>query len=425
MIATTTWWPQAARLAVELANSGAEIGAICPRGSPLAMVSGVRDIFSYAAIRPRRSLVAALRAMRPDLVVPCDERTVGHLHALYRHASRVAGADSGYLTALIERSLGAPAGYDITLDRGAVLALAGQAGIRVPISRVLRSEAEVRLWCAERPLPTLLKADGSWGGAGVALVDNSGSAVAAFRRMSRPIATWRAAKFVLCNRDPFPLASWIRRERSGVIGQEFIRGYQANIMVACWEGEVLATVAAKVLVTAKRFGAATIIQLVAQDEMDSAARRLARRLGLSGFHGFDFVIEDETGDAYLIEMNPRATQLGHLRLGAGYSLAAALLAGLRGDVITAPSPVADRTVALFPQAWVSGDAAPLLASAHHDVPWEEHALVAELLRRPWESRGPLARVIDRVRRRPDPEILLAAAFGNGKASDSHMFRLPP
>jgi hypothetical protein len=264
-------------------------------------------------------------------------------------------------------------------------------------------------------LPALLKADGSWGGAGVTLVDNLASAIAAFRRLSRPIATWRAAKFLLSNRDPFPLAAWLGRERPGVIGQDFVRGVQANIMAACWEGEVLATVGARVLDTSKPFGAATIIQLVTHDAMETAAKHLVRRLGVSGFYGFDFVIEDGTGTAHLIEVNPRATQLGHLQFGAGRSLAAVLLSRLRGDLSPAELPqIPEKPIALFPQAWVSRSAASLLGSAHHDVPWAEHALVAELLRRPWESRSPLARLIDFLRRRPDPGRLLAKAFGDAK-----------
>ena len=52
-------------------------------------------------------------------------------------------------------------------------------------------------------------------------------------------------------------------------------------------------------------------------EMSNAAERIARKLKLSGTHGFDFMLEDATGSAYLIEINPRSTQVGHLTLGPG------------------------------------------------------------------------------------------------------------
>jgi hypothetical protein len=413
-VITTSWWPQAARLAMALASSGADVSAICPNGSPVAMVNGVRAVFNYSAFRPSRSLAVALRALRPDLVVPCDERSIAHLHALQRDERRRAGPDGGFLCRLIERSLGKPETYGATLDRGAVLALAAREGIRVPPSRVLRSEAEVRAWGAERPLPALLKANGSWGGAGVILVYSPAAAVAAFRRMSRPIATWRALKFLLSNRDPFPLAEWLRRERRVVIGQDFVPGQAANIMVACWEGEVLATVSATVLDTAKQFGAATVIQLGPHEGMEIAAQRVVRGLGLSGFCGLDFVIADDTGEPHLIELNPRATQLGHLQLAPGCSLATLLLRRLRGETLPPKDSlqISPETVAFFPQAWLSRSATPLLPSAYHDVPWEEPELVAELLRRPWDIRSPLARLAGRLLHRPDPEELLADSFAD-------------
>jgi glutathione synthase/RimK-type ligase-like ATP-grasp enzyme len=416
-VITTSWWPQAARLAMALVSSGADVSAICPSGSPVAVVNGVREVFHYAAFRPRRSLAASLRALRPDLVVPCDERSIAHLHALQRYERRHAGADSDFLCRLIERSLGNPQTYGATLDRGAVLSLAIREGVRVPPSRVLRSEAEVRAWCAERSLPALLKANGSWGGAGVILVDSAATAITAFRRMSRTIATWRALKFLLSNRDPFPLAEWLRRERRVVIGQDFMQGQAANIMVACWQGEVLATVSAIVLDTAKQFGAATVIQLGRHEGMEIAAERVVRGLGLSGFCGLDFVIAGDTGEAHLIELNPRATQLGHFQLAPGWSLASILLRRLRGETLPpkASLQTSPQTVAFFPQAWLSRSAAPLLGSAHHDVPWEEPELVAELLRRPWDIRSPLARLAGRLLRRPDPEKLLADCFADTRS----------
>jgi hypothetical protein len=408
MVVTTTWWPLGARLAVALGALGAHLGAICPRGSPLTKVSCVRDLFRYSALTPKHSLAAALQVMRPDLIIACDERAVEHLHDL--HASEIIDDE---LRRLIVRSLGDPTGYATALSRGASLELATQEGIPVPASRVLRSEADVQAWCTTQTWPALLKADGSWGGAGVTLVNSPTTAVAAFRRMSRPLATWRVAKFLLSNRDPFPLGAWLCRERRPIIGQSFILGQMATTMAACWEGEVLAATSVTALDTATQFGSATIIQPITHPTLAFATVRLVRRLGLSGFCGLDFLIEHGSGTAYLIELNPRATQLGHLPLEAGGTLADAMLHRLRGEA--APrvtfSQITRGTVALFPQAWLSRSALSLLPGAYHDVPWEDPTLVAELLRRPWELRSPLARLTDVVFRRIDPARLLAASFG--------------
>jgi hypothetical protein len=410
LIASTNWWPLAARLAAAFGASGAHVGVICPRGSPMLSVSSVREVFKYAPLSPTAAVAEAMQAMKPDLVVPCDERALAHLHAL--HAALPAGDD---LRRLIERSLGDPAGYAAVRSRGQALELAAQDGSLEPASRDLRSEADVREWWANRPLPAVIKADGTWGGAGVKTVDSLASALAAFRRMSRPLATWRVAKFLLSNRDPFPLRGWLDRTRPGVIGQDFVKGRAANIMVACWQGEVLASVGAVALETLEDFGAATIVRLISHPEMEAVAARLVRRLGMSGFCGIDFILEESAGKAFMIELNPRATQLGHLPFGPTGSLVSALLARLRGETalaITGPRIPEQSTVAFFPQAWLADADSPLLPSAYPDVPWHEPALVAELLRRPWDVRSPLARLAAFLMRRPDPARILAKSFVN-------------
>ena len=72
LIASTNWWPLAARLAAAFGASGAHVGVICPRGSPLLSVSSVREVFKYSALSPTEAIAGAMRAMKPDLVVPCD-----------------------------------------------------------------------------------------------------------------------------------------------------------------------------------------------------------------------------------------------------------------------------------------------------------------------------------------------------------------
>ena len=83
-------------------------------------------------------------------------------------------------------------------------------------------------------------------------------------------------------------------------------------MFACRDGEILASVTVEVLASQRPAGAATVLRLVRNDEIERASCLMARRLRLNGFHGLDFIIEEGTDAPYLIEMNPRATQLGHL-----------------------------------------------------------------------------------------------------------------
>jgi hypothetical protein len=110
--------------------------------------------------------------------------------------------------------------------------------------------------------------------------------------------------------------------------------------------------------------------------MSTAVEEIVGRLRLSGLVGFDFLIEEQSGDAYLIEMNLRAPQMGHLQLGSGRDLPGALRAVLAGEAVReAPGVTENRIIALFPQEWQRDPASRYLRTAYHDVPWEEPDLV--------------------------------------------------
>ena len=396
LVATTTWWPSAARLVLAFQQLGGEVSAICPVGHPLRALPNLEAVHTYGAWAPTEALVRAIRAQQPDIIVPTDDRTVAHLHALHGCADRF-GPDSAMITALIERSLGRPAGYAVSGTRQRLLDMIGSNGVRIPAGRTIRTREELHAWHADHPGPCFVKAEGSWGGSGVVLAQTPEAAEAAFLVMSRPLAFRKALRILLVDRDPFPFAEFLRRERREITVQARIMGRQANVMAACRNGRLLGTVGVEVLQAQGRTGAATVVRPVESMEMDEAARLVADRLGLSGFFGLDFLIEEGTNRYVLIEMNPRATQLGHL-VRNGCSLAARLFAELAGTVPRVEdAPDGDRPVAMFPQAIRFGATRANLADAQLDVPWTAPELVAELLRPPWTKRSLLAYLESRLR----------------------------
>ena len=73
-----------------------------------------------------------------------------------------------------------------------------------------------------------------------------------------------------------------------------------------------------------------------------------------GAHRIRFSSRGGTGHAYLIEMNPRATQVCHIQLGTDRDLLAPLRAVLSGEAPRQTVPVTERDVnTLFPQEWLS------------------------------------------------------------------------
>ena len=114
--------------------------------------------------------------------------------------------------------------------------------------------------------------------------------------------------------------------------------------------------------------------------MLEAMRRVAEATGISGFCGFDFMLDAASQEPHLLEMNMRPTQLAHLPLGAGRDLCATLVRevlglGEMGDVKDRPTPVSHGLIATFPQHILNDPSGSRLGDAFHDVPWSAPELV--------------------------------------------------
>lgn len=394
LIASTCWWPFPARLAMAFAAAGYTVEAICPAHHPLLNTRAVSRAYAYNAFRPLASLERAIQRANPALIVPCDDRAVSHLHTL--HARPNAGISPE--ASIIRRSLGDPANFQILERRSQFIAIARETGVLAPETVAITSIDDLLAVFPKYGRRGVLKVDGSWGGLGVEIVHTVEDARTAFMRMSRPVDFTRAVKRVIVDRDPFSIMPWLERSQPVVNLQRYIEGQPANCAVACWDGEVLASIAVEVLSSRGQIGNSTVVRVVDHRQMQETAKSIVRRLGLSGICGLDFMIEVKTGDAYLIEINPRSTPLSHFALGPGRNLVAALSAKLRGDSLSATMPITTNDIiAFFPQAWFQDPASEFLRTGFHDVPWEEPELLCELIKLPWPDRGVLARLLASVR----------------------------
>jgi hypothetical protein len=392
---------------------GCDVAALCPRGHVLGNVSGIGALYRYRSRNSVAALERALAASAPDIVVPCDDRAVWQLHDL--HARRPD------LRELIESSLGQSAAFPTLRSRSRLMEVARACGVRVPESQALESPSDVHEWYRSHPGAAVVKVDGTWGGSGVQIVDSAEQALLAWQEFSAPERPGSAWKRWLINSDP--LAFW-KGPSPHISIQRFIPGRPANCMIATWRGRLLGIVSVEVLCTQGKTGASTIVRLVRNEEMFRNAERLTERLGLSGFHGLDYMLEEETGTPHLIELNPRCTQLGHLLLPEQGDLAGLLCAQLcvRARAVgQAELPIDRDIIAFFPQALAWNPDSLYMQQCHHDIPWTQPALVRELLRDPWAERRWLSRLYHWARgkeRSPVPNVVnfLRLAGKNGFAS---------
>jgi ATP-grasp domain len=405
LLAATTWWPLSAKLAVSLIRHGCSVEALCPPGHSLRYVSGVRRYHLYRRIGSLNALKRAVVAACPEVVIPCDDGVVSQLHQLYLERPE--------LRALITRSLGTATHFEVVANRERLQQVARAMHIRVPRNKRVTTTDELRDWFERTGDTAVLKQNGTWGGNGVRVVRSLTEAADELTRMLEPAPWTTAWKRMLVNRDP--LALWGRRHGKApvVTLQEFIRGRPANIMMACWKGQVLGAVTVEVLWSQEETGAAMVVRLIDHHEIAQAACALAARLELSGFYGLDFMLDSDSGAAYMIELNPRCTQLGHIPIAGQDDLAGQLCRKLgmvsakTADRSRPPGLTIGETIAFFPKASLWNPKSRYVCEGYLDMPQEEPALMREMLKEEWPNRQWQARLYHWIR---PPRRLQPVAF---------------
>jgi hypothetical protein len=201
-------------------------------------------------------------------------------------------------------------------------------------------------------------------------------ALRAYKMLHAPLATLVAVKRTFIDHDSNCIVPWLMQHPRQVSIQRFVAGPDATVAVACWQGETLASIDTEVLQTSKPKGPATIVRLCRDADRLEAVKKIVRKLGFTGLCGFDFMIDAAKGDAYLIEMNPRATQTCSLPLGPGRDLIVSLCAEITGEYVSVPPiELYGDTIALFPHAWNGDTSGELFRRCYRDLPVDEPELV--------------------------------------------------
>ncbi|HVH76646.1 MAG TPA: ATP-grasp domain-containing protein [Stellaceae bacterium] len=370
LIFHTLRWPNAARLAIAFRQLGCAVDALALSDYPLDKLSAVERAHVYRPLTPLRSIRAAIEQSGPNLIIPCDEGAVAQLLRLHRQSNAPS------LRTLIERSLGRVEGYERIATRSNLPGIAAEAEVRTPPARLVATGRELGEALPQLGFPAVLKADYSWSGDGVRIVRDRAEAERAFARMTGAWPRLSAMKRLLRDRDLELYLHRFRMRNPVLTLQAFIAGREANAALACWRGEIVASLCAEVLMTRSASRNASVVRIVDNEDMLETARRVVRLAGISGFCGLDFILEAGSDHPYLIEINPRATQINHLALGPGRDLAAALCACAAGAPVAERPAVTTRdAIALFPHEWHRDPQSPYLRTAYHDVPWEEPELV--------------------------------------------------
>jgi hypothetical protein len=125
-----------------------------------------------------------------------------------------------------------------------------------------------------------------------------------------------------------------------------------------------------------------VLRFVQSPRTRANSEALCRGFGIAGFFNVQFVIDTQTGIAYLLEINRRVVTHMHLGERVGRDLGRALLRALEGKPAEAPPAVdedAGGTVVVFPREWLRDQHSPYLVEFPVDVPWDDPELIAAML----------------------------------------------
>lgn len=361
-----------ARMPRELQRAGFNVVLLAPRD---ALCTKTRFVDSLNLMPEEQSLTAWIEALaelarKSDarLLLPGDDPTVQVLMQLTREPLPALRPDvQSQLVALIRRSLGDPAGYLDSVDKGRLLRRARSLGLPVaPGEGVTDADDAVRV-AAGIGYPVIVRPATGSGGRGVRVCGDAGELRAAMAHLPDPSALI----------PPGPHRALVQR---------VIRGQPINRPALAWNGrEVAGFCRLRVRPPPEQPGFGSVSRYAALPDVTALNRRLLQGLGVSGFVGTEFRLDPATGKPYLIEINRRMVPATHTGARVGVDLAAALAAVMESRDWSGPTDMPaenGRTLALFPQEWLRDRASPDLAQRPTDAPWDDPALFRAMLRLP-------------------------------------------
>ena len=364
LASTATRWYGTARMPRTLAHAGFDVALLAPRGSlaeKSRFVGRIGHLPDNATPRDWiYAFAATVKATAPRVVIPCDDTSFRLLDLLAQSPpDDMASELQLQLGALIRESLGDPRHYATSIEKTLLPPAARELGIRVPEHAVVADFAAAETFAATHRYPIVLKRNHSTAGEGVAIAANRDSLQRAFGELVAAGPLDRAGT-----------GTWLV--------QAHIRGHIRYENVAAWQGRRLAGFAVDRLVAHGDVKSpAAVIRWFHSPELRDISERLVSGLGISGLFATECVVEENTGHAYLIEINRRLTPGMHVGERIDVDLAAALHAALAGTSPTSrsdPSPGEEGVGVHFPQEWLRDPESAFLRDYPVDIPWDDPEL---------------------------------------------------
>ena len=310
------------------------------------------------------AFAAMVKATAPRLVIPCDDNSFRLLQMLA--VSPPEGLRPAVqLAELIRHSLGDPTWYRVSVEKTLLPPAAEALGVRVPCYTVASDVATTQAFAAVHGYPVVLKCNHSSAGSGVRICANHAELTAAFAALQQ------------LNAADFEGLS------AHLLVQAHIPGRIKNYAMSTWKGAVLTGYAAEKLeINPPTTGPSTVTRYHYAADIRQMAVTLAAGFGMTGLLALECVVDERTGDPYLLEINRRLVPGGHRGSTFDVDHCAALYSALHGTAQTTRTdldPGEEHLSVHFPQEWLRDPNSAWLRKYPVDVPWDEPELIEAML----------------------------------------------
>jgi hypothetical protein len=370
LVAIAPNWIGTARIPRALTLAGFEVSLLARQGS-LAEHSGYVARLKllppvFTPLQWVLDFAAMVKERPPRIVIPCDDQAWILLQTVAEvEPPGMRPDDYARLVALVRESLGDPEYYATSTNKTMLPAAAGALGVRMPASGLVSNVEEAESFATTHGYPIVLKLPYGFAGKGVVICPDRGSLPRAWQQLrDSAVADLGAGTQTL-------------------LAQAYVRGGITYYGMATWKGELLAGYATdKVIGHPEPMGPACVIRYHRDPQIRDFAEKLARGFGMSGLAGLECLVEEGSGDAYLLEINRRVAP----GMDRGRLFKVDMCAALHAAVNGLPSPTRaeldDGESGIrcsFPQEWLRDPNSEWLRKYPVDVPWDEPDLIAAMM----------------------------------------------
>ena len=366
LVSTATRGYGTARMPRALTRAGFDVTLLTPRNS-LAEKSRFVTRVAYLADDATpldwiHAFAATVRAVSPSQVMPCDDMSFRLLAMLVTSPPpQLQPALQGELSKLVRASLGDPEHYRTSVDATLLAPAAARAGVPVPAHSVVATAKEALAFAHANRYPLVVKRP--FAGDGAEIVANDAELVDAVNASTPDDLEPDAPRRVLV--------------------QQHVEGHVCYQNAAAWQGRLLASYAGDRLQgNGGPMAPGTVVRYRHAPELRELSERFVQAFGISGLFTSAFMIERDSGLAYLTEINRRIGPATHYGAVLNVDLCAALRAAIEGT----PSPTRasldagdERVFVPFPAEWLRDPQSRWLREHAVDMPWDDPGLLDAML----------------------------------------------